>query len=320
MPGTVLEQLAQRKLICVTGKGGVGKTTASAALSLALAARGHRVLLALCNTNERLSSLFERPALGSDISLLSENVWAVNMHPEDAIEEYGRLVLKVRTLVHLVFGNKYARVFFRAVPGLYAWAMLGKAWYHATEVDPYGEPRFDVVVLDAPATGHGLDMLRVPKVIVDIVPPGVLRRDAEAAWKFLTDPESSSVLLVTLAEELPASETEELAQDIRTLGLHIGGVVVNQVYDGLFSTEERALLFRLQSLEGAHANPGAKALSVAATRAAEEHLEGLLLPRFSALGQLVRFPPIGARASRHEGIRELAKRFEGDLFPEDEKV
>ena len=89
------------------------------------------------------------------------------------------MVLKVPGLYRVVFDNKYVRSFLPAVPGLSEWAMLGKAWFHTTETDERGANRFDVVLLDAPATGHGLDMLRVPKVILEVVPPGILRRDAE---------------------------------------------------------------------------------------------------------------------------------------------
>ena len=103
------------------------------------------------------------------------------LQPERALREYGEMILKSRMVYDAVFDNKYVRNFFAGVPGLYEWAVLGKAWFHSIENLPDGRPRFDVVLFDAPATGHGLDMLRVPKVIVDIVPPGILRRDAERA-------------------------------------------------------------------------------------------------------------------------------------------
>src|SRR5262249_48342257 len=151
---------------------------------------------------------------------VADDVWAVNMSPELALYEYGAMVLKVGAVVRAVFDNRYTKTFFRATPGMYEWAMLGKAWFHTTEKQEDGENRFDVVILDAPATGHGLDMLRVPKVILDVVPPGVLRRDAEAAWKMFRDPKQSGVVVVTLPEEMPTTETIELCSDIRgDLGL-----------------------------------------------------------------------------------------------------
>src|SRR4051812_9130081 len=167
-----------RRFVFITGKGGVGKTTVTAALALALAQRGKRVLIALCNAKERISAMLGSTMVGPEIIPVSMGVWAVNIEPQLAFQEYGQMILKVPALYRAVFHNKYVKAFLPAVPGLAEWSMLGKAWYHTTETDPSGRPRFDVVLLDAPATGHGLDMLRVPKTILDVVPPGILRRDA----------------------------------------------------------------------------------------------------------------------------------------------
>ncbi|MBW2459696.1 MAG: ArsA family ATPase, partial [Deltaproteobacteria bacterium] len=194
MAGKTESPLESRRFMFVTGKGGVGKTTVCAALALALAARGKRVLVAMCGAHERLSAILETPPIGHDIAAIADNVWATKIEPERALEEYGQLVIKVKAITRAVFGNQYTRGFFRAMPGLFEWAMLGKAWWHATEQLADGSPRFDCVLFDAPSTGHGLDMLRVPKVILDIVPPGVLRRDAERAWEMFRDPARCGVL------------------------------------------------------------------------------------------------------------------------------
>jgi hypothetical protein len=131
--------------------------------------------------------------------------------------------------------------FFRAVPGMQEWTLLGKAWWHTTETRPDGSWLYDVVILDAPATGHGLDMLRVPKIILDVVPPGLLRRDAERAWKMLQDPATCAVVLVTLPEEMPTTETIELAKALREeLQLPIGKIVVNGVLPPLVDARPSA--------------------------------------------------------------------------------
>src|SRR5262245_58067766 len=144
-----LPELDSRRFLFVTGKGGVGKTTACAALATAFAARGKRVLIAMCNTKERLSALLGSKPIGKQVAPAADGIWAVNIDPELAIEEWGQIVLKVRAVTRAVFDNKFTRAFFRAVPGLYEWSMLGKAWYHTTEVRNDGTPRFDVVLLDA---------------------------------------------------------------------------------------------------------------------------------------------------------------------------
>ena len=131
------------------------------------------------------------------------------MEPGAALEEYGMMVLKVRALYKLVFDNRLVASFLRGTPGIEAWAMLGKAQYHAFETCPTAAARYDTVIVDAPATGHGLELLRVPKVIMDVVPPGLLRREAERAWDLFTDPARSGVLIVTLPEDMPANEAIE---------------------------------------------------------------------------------------------------------------
>ena len=229
-----MSTLADKRFVLVTGKGGVGKTTVCAAEALALAAKGKRVLVALCNAKERLSTLLDSPPIGPRVTAVAENIWAVNMRPDEALEEYGTLVFHSRALYRALFDNRYVRAFLRAVPGMQEWSMLGKAWWHTTEKLPDGSFKYDVVLLDAPATGHGLDMLRVPKVILEVVPPGLLRRDAERAMALLQDPQTCAVVLVTLPEEMPTTETIELARALVELKLPIWRVVVNCVLPPLF--------------------------------------------------------------------------------------
>jgi anion-transporting ArsA/GET3 family ATPase len=301
--------LEDRRFLIVTGKGGVGKTTVCAAEALALAHRGKRVLIAMCNAKERLSAMFGSDLIGSEVAPVAPNVWAVNMDPEKAMEEFGALTLKSRTLYKLLFDNRYVRTFFRAVPGLQEWSLLGKAWWHTTETRDDGKWRFDVVILDAPATGHGLDMLRVPKVILDVVPPGLLRRDAERAWTLFQDPATCAVVLVTLPEEMPTSETIELARALTgELKLPIGKVVVNGVLPPLFSKTERATLEKLGRIESE--SPGDAALEAGRDRATRERVQAESLARLSKdLPVSPSFLPLLFEDAATPGaIRELAKR------------
>src|SRR3954447_23919470 len=98
--------LASKRFLIVTGKGGVGKTTVCAAEALALAHKGKRVLVAMCNAKERLSAMLGSELIGSEVKNVAQNVWAVNMDPEVAVEEYGMMMLKSRALYKLLFDNK----------------------------------------------------------------------------------------------------------------------------------------------------------------------------------------------------------------------
>jgi anion-transporting ArsA/GET3 family ATPase len=303
-----MSTLADKRFVLVTGKGGVGKTTVCAAEALALAAEGKRVLVAMCNAKERLSAMFGVPPVGPHVVAVSEGVWAVNIQPEKALEEYGVLVLHSRALYKTLFDNRYVRTFLRAVPGMQEWAMLGKAWWHTTERRPDGSFKYDIVILDAPATGHGLDMLRVPKVILDVAPHGLLRRDAERAWALLGDPATSAIVLVTAPEEMPTTETIELARALGDLGLPVGRVIVNGVLPPLFSPEERAVL------EAASGEPpparGDAAFVAARDRAVRERLQAESLDRLSRELPIAPalLPLLMGEASKPEAIAELAKR------------
>ena len=303
-----MSTLADKRFVLVTGKGGVGKTTVCAAEALALAAKGKRVLVAMCNAKERLSVMLGVPSIGPDVVPVADRVWAVNMHPDNAVAEYGSLVLHSRALYKTLFDNKYVRSFLRGVPGMQEWAMLGKAWWHTTEKAPDGSLKYDIVILDAPATGHGLDMLRVPKVILDVVPPGLLRRDAERAWALFQDPKTCAIVLVTLPEEMPTTETIELARALGELGLPIGRVVVNGVLPPLFSREERS------ALEAATptnlAAQGEIAVAAGRDRATRERVQAESLNRLSRdLPVPPAFLPLLMEdAARPEAIRQLARR------------
>jgi len=316
---SVAEELGTRRFLFVTGKGGVGKTTVCAALSLALAARGKRVLVTMCNAKERLSSILGTRPIGHDVVEVAPNVFAVNMLPERALQEYGAMVIKSETVAKLIFESKIVSAFFRAVPGLFEWSMLGKAWFHTTEKRDDGRWEYDVVLFDAPATGHGLDMLRVPKVILDVVPPGLLRRDADAAWAMFRDPKQSGVVVVTLPEEMPATETIELISAIRgELQLPVLQTVVNGVLPQLFSAAEGAGLLRdpsLLEIEAPQATAGTSlsALVAGARRAIRERVQAESLDRLRRSIDLpmVYLPFLFDEASTVQGTRILARHLGG---------
>ena len=304
-----MNALDQRRFLFITGKGGVGKTTVTAALATALAKRGKRVLITATDAKERISSLFGVEPLGPDIAELSRNVFGVRITPERALREYGEMILKSRMVYDAVFDNKYVRSFFAAVPGLYEWAVLGKAWFHSTEQREDGSPRFDVVLFDAPATGHGLDMLRVPKVIVEIVPPGILRRDAERAWQMFQDPALAGVVVVTLPEDMPTNETLELIGTLQNeLNLPLARLVINAVLEPLFTESERNALLEPRDLD--RGEPGDEAVACGVRRSIRERVQAESLERLEAVDTpAIHLPLLLEEASTPEAIAQLAEHF-----------
>ncbi len=300
------------RFVFVVGKGGVGKTTVGAALALSAARRGKRVLFAMCNAKERLSTLLEVAPVGPHNQRVLPNLDAVNMVPQHALEEYGLMVLKSRTLQRAIFENRIVTSLLRGTPGIEAWSMLGKAFFHTRDDAEDGGARYDLVILDSPATGHGLDMLRVPKVIADVAPPGLLRREAEDALSLFRDPKRAGVVLVTLPEDMPVNETIELETAIRDeLAMTSHLLVVNQVLPRLFSPAERGAL---RTLPDALADgSAARGLALSGrTRAAREEMQEDSLARLAdVLPALPRItlPMLFVPEFRREAIESLSRAF-----------
>ena len=251
--------LFDRRLLIIAGKGGVGRTTVACALALAASRQGKRVLLAQVKSKDRLPRLFGVSNSFAEVQPVDTNLWAVNMTPETALREYGVMVLRSAFLYRQVFERDFVRAFLRAIPGLYDYSMLGKAWFHTTETVG-GRPRFDLVVLDAPATGHALTLLAIPKVICDTVPEGPLTGPARDCLSLLTDPARSLAVLVTLAEDLPVSETVQLSSGLRDLGISLGPVVVNRLYPPRFKSGVNALALDELLASSAATSPDSGAL------------------------------------------------------------
>jgi anion-transporting ArsA/GET3 family ATPase len=223
-----------RRLILVVGKGGVGRSTVAAATASASAAQGKQTLLYETNANDRFGSYFGKPPVGPTPSQLAANLWAINVTPASALAEYGLMILRWQSVYEMVFENRVAKAFLRAIPGLDDYALLGKAWFHTTE-EKRGKPTWDTVVFDMPASGHALSMLKVPWVIADTVPDGPLTRDARTVKALLRDPARTSAILVTLAEDMPVNEAIELEAKLTALGIVPQQILVNQVFPRHFA-------------------------------------------------------------------------------------
>jgi anion-transporting ArsA/GET3 family ATPase len=174
-----------------------------------------------------------------------------------------------------------------------------------------GRPRYDLVILDAPATGHGLEMLRVPRVLLDIAPPGLLRREAERAWELFRDPVRAGVLIVTLAEDMPVNESLELYGALtKELGLPVAAVAVNGVVPRLFAEAEGAWVG-----EAARASKEDELihtlLRAGHRRSLREHLQAESIAKLEKalpLRQIV-MPQMMVHALKRKEIEELSRAF-----------
>ncbi len=231
--------LLDKRLWIVSGKGGVGKSTISAALALRSARAGRRTLVCEVNTQERISRLLERPAAGPNITLLEENLWAVDVRPQEAMREYGLMVLRFEALYKTVFENRVVRYFLRFIPSLQELVLLGKILFHMQEKHPDGRPVWDTIVMDAPATGHAITFLRVPQVLMQTVPPGPMSREAMRMRDLLEDPAQTAAVLVSLPEEMPVNETLELHAALRDqVKVRTHAAVLNAAFPERFTEDD----------------------------------------------------------------------------------
>lgn len=234
------------RFIINTGKGGVGKTSVSAAIALAYARRGKRVLHMQLSARDRLGAAYGIEPVGPEVVPLTSNVWAVNTNGKDAMREYAMMILRVRTLYKAVFENRVVDRFLRVVPGLPELTMLGKAYFHEKETSDSGRPKWDAVIIDAPATGHGMFLLQIPQVISKAVGSGHMADEARNMLQLLEDPTRTCINLITLPEETPVSETVELHRQLKeNFDIRVGFLIANGVFPYLMTAPERSLANQL---------------------------------------------------------------------------
>jgi len=300
-----MDRLLDKRLWVVSGKGGVGKSMVSAALGLLFSSRGERTLLCEVNAEDRFGALLESSPAGPQISQVAERLWAVNVQPQSSLREYALMVLKSETIYRAVFENRLVSYFLRFIPSVQELVMLGKILFHAEERLPTGEPKYQRVVIDGPATGHAISFFSLPRVLIDTVPQGRLAKEAKRMRDVLTDPAITTAILVTLPEEMPVNETIELRAALaESARIQTELVILNGYIEQRFSERDLEALSAAPSLQRAAVQHREQALSSSSFR--ERLLESLGLP-VATVPRLSTYP-IGRRA-----VESVAKLLEPAL-------
>lgn len=245
----------QPRTVFVTGKGGVGKSTVSAALALAWRDAGARTLLVEIEGQASAAAMLSNKHIGYDSTPLGEQLSALRITLSDALKEYARLRLKVKLVADRLVGNPVIDQFAQAAPGFHELLVLGKLWALSTEKDERGRPRWDAIIVDSPATGHGLGLLGMAGVIARMFPVGPIHAQAKAVDAFVRDPKRVGVVLVALPEELPVTETLELHDELRSRGIDVVASVLNGLLVDRFSDEEADRARQLAEAGGPDMSP-----------------------------------------------------------------
>lgn len=307
--------LLDKRLVIVTGKGGVGKSTVSLAIALAAAREGKRTILCEVANQEHLSRVFHRAEVGFHEVELTENLWGISIDPDESMREYVLLQLKVKAMRDLLFRSRIFSYLAAATPGLKELVTIGKIWELALDDRKVKSgQRYDLVILDAPATGHGVGFLQTPRTFANIARVGPMRHQAEALDALIRNPRRTGVAVVALPEEMPVNETAMLEDSLRDeVGVGVDRIFCNGLYPERFGKDEHAALEGLAADEqrSAPARAAARAAVTESRRAVDQReqlarLEQVCEAPVSTLPFLFS-PEVGAEQVR-ELSRELALR------------
>jgi anion-transporting ArsA/GET3 family ATPase len=229
-----LDVLANKKLLVVTGKGGVGKTAVAATLGRLLATRSRRVLVFEVDPRENLHQMLGIPPSGGQIHPAGDGLFLQNLKPTEVVDEIVRERLKLEVLTRRVLASPVYEHFAGGAPGLKEVAVLGHALRLLRGTDRRRPEPVDLVVLDAPATGHGVSLLDAPRLLSDVIRKGPFGEMGSELADFVRDPSRVGVVVVTSAEEMPVQEALELRQALlERIGRPPELLVVNGLYPPL---------------------------------------------------------------------------------------
>jgi anion-transporting ArsA/GET3 family ATPase len=222
--------LLDKRVVVVTGKGGAGKTTVALALAMEAARQGKRTLVAELAGGHQIPTVFGLATAGYEILPLAPRLSTLSITPKAAIEDYVVQQLRFRTLYRLVFENRVMAPFIAAVPGLHDVVQLGKIWELEQLMASSKRPEWDLIVVDAPATGHGLTMLSSPSAMMALTVAGPFHDNARLVQELIVDADRTALVLVALPEELPVNETLDLYSQLGEMSSQVGLCVLNEVH------------------------------------------------------------------------------------------
>lgn len=235
-----------KRVALVTGKGGVGRTTVAASLALAAAKRGKRVLVTEIGEPDGdytpLARIFGRETLPATPERLAAGVHGCVLWPRSGHEAFFHTVIPVSAVVKAAMGSGALRRLLDTAPSFREMGIFYHVYTLLEEELRPGVPRFELVIVDMPASGHTLGLTGLPERLLAMMPTGPIAEAMHRGRPYFTSPELCAAWIVTLPEVLPITESLELIEGLKTHDTPVGGILVNRVLEDPFTPAERAAL------------------------------------------------------------------------------
>jgi anion-transporting ArsA/GET3 family ATPase len=223
-----LEDLFSRRLLLITGKGGVGKSTTAAALALIGARLGKKILLVEINSSGRLWQYFNSTPRETQETPIYPSIYALNLNPHQVLQKYIIDHTPSKKLAYRIVHSPFYNYFVTATPGIKEIMALGKIMVLERE------GQYDLIIVDIPATGHGLSLLKVPQVVLRTIELGPVNFQTRRVYELLKDQTRTLLNIVTLAEEMALRETREIYQWVdQGRNISLGYIFINGLYPPL---------------------------------------------------------------------------------------
>jgi anion-transporting ArsA/GET3 family ATPase len=306
--------LFDRRLIFVTGKGGVGKSTVSIALGLCAARSGLRTIVVELQNQERVQRAWgHRDAHFHELEL-SPRLFTISIDAQRAMDEYLRV--KTGPLGQVLGSSRLFQALAMATPGMRELLSMGKVWELAQlQRRTRGAGPYDLVIVDAPATGHGIGVLRTPRTFADIARVGPIARQARQIQATIEDRGLTAVVAVATPEEMPVNETLTLREALEREGFALELVIANAVYPPRFAGHEVGTLER--ALEDTEEPVARAAVRAALSEHARAQIQSEQLERLreglNSGGHVIELPFLFSESVGRKEIEELADLLEARL-------
>jgi len=234
-----LSSLLDPRVLIVTGKGGVGKSSVAAALAVTAMRTGRRTCLVEVEGRQTMARLFGTQPWGFEEREFRPELFGMSIDPEASLVEYLDMFYGAKRLSRLVVGSTAVEFATTAAPGIKDVLLIGKVKEMERRRDDDGRFHYDTIVVDAPPTGRIVNFLRAPDATTELVNVGPIRSQAQSVVDMLLDADRTHLQLVTLLEEMPVQETVDSVAALRQLGVTIGPVIVNRVLPDRFDKPAR---------------------------------------------------------------------------------